>query len=93
MQLFAQGFERDFEIFDQRIGFILVVEGVFVRVLNRVLGAVINFSEGSRQVRALQFRESVGDEHGLHEFLGHADVEKRARLFAPTHLDDDRASR
>ena len=30
VELFAQGFERDFEIFDQRIGFILAVEGVFV---------------------------------------------------------------
>ena len=82
MQLFAQRFERDFQIFDQRIGFVLAVEGVFVGVLNRVLGAVINFPQRSRQVRALQFGQGVGDQHGLHELLGHADVEKRARLFS-----------
>jgi hypothetical protein len=45
VKLLAQRFERDFEIFDQRIGFILSVEGVFVRVPNRVLGAVIDFPQ------------------------------------------------
>ena len=88
MEFFAQRFEGDFEIFDERIGLVLAVEGVFVGVLNRVLGAVINFPQRSRQVGALQLGESVGDEHGLHEFLRHADVEESARLLSAAHLDD-----
>ena len=88
VQFFAQRFQRDFEVFDERVGFVLAVEGVFVRVLNRVLGAVIDLPQRGRQVGALQLGEGVGDQHGLHELLGHADVEERARLLAAAHLDD-----
>ena len=88
MQFFAQRFQRHFKILDERIGFVLAVESVFVRVLNRVLGAIVNLTQRGCQVGALQLGESVGDEHGLHELLGHAHVEKRARLFSAAHLDD-----
>ena len=88
VQLFAQRGQRDFEVFDQRIGLVLVVEGVFVRVLHRVLGAVVDLAQRGRQVGALQLGERVGHEHRLHELLGHADVEERALLLAPAHLDD-----
>jgi len=40
MQFFAQRFEGDFEIFDERIRLVLAVEGVLVGVFDRVLGTV-----------------------------------------------------
>ena len=58
------------------------VEGVLVRVLDRVLGAVVDLPQRGRQVRALQLGQGVGHQHRLHELLGHADVEERARLLA-----------
>ena len=53
-----------------------------------MLGAVVDLAQRGRQVGALQLGERVGHQHRLHELLGHADVEKRARLLAPAHLDD-----
>ena len=53
VQLFAQRFETDFEIFDERVGFVLAVEGVFVRVFDRVLGAIINLAKRRSQIRSL----------------------------------------
>jgi hypothetical protein len=52
-----------------------------------VLGAVIDFLRGC-QVGALKLGKGVGHEYRLHKLFGHADVEERAGLFPPTHLDD-----
>ena len=56
--------------------------------LHRVLGAVVDLAERGRQVRPLELAEGVGHQHRLHELLGHADVEERARLLALAQLDD-----
>ena len=78
----------DLEVLDDRVGLVLAVEGVLVRALHRVLGAVVDLAQRGRQVRPLQLGERVGHQHRLHELLGHADVEERARLLALAHLDD-----
>ena len=54
---------------------------------DRVLGPVVDLAERGREVRPLQLAERVGHEHRLHELLGHAHVEERARLLALAHLD------
>jgi hypothetical protein len=88
MELLAQRFQRDFKVFDKWVGLVLAVECVFVRILNRVLGTVVDLPERGCQVCALELGESIGHKDGLHELLSHADVEKRARLLPATHLDD-----
>jgi len=74
--IFAERDARHFQILDNRVRFILGVERILVRVLNRVFGPVVNLSERRRQFRVLQFGEGVRDYHGLHELLGNAYVEE-----------------
>ncbi len=87
MELFSKRSEGHLEIFNDRIGFILRIEGVLVRIFDRVFRAVINFSKRRREIGTLQFRERIRDQHCLHEPLCHADVEERPFLFLLPHLD------
>ena len=52
-----------------------------------MLGPIVDLPERSREVRALKLAEGVSHEDGLHELLGHPDVEKRAGLFPFAHFD------
>ena len=88
VQLLAQGLQRHLQILDQRVGFVLGVEGVLVRVLHRVLGAVVDLAQRRGEVGPLQLGEGVGHQHRLHELLRHAHVEERPLLLALAHLDD-----
>ena len=51
VELLAQGGQRDLEVLDERVGFVLAVERVLVRVLHRVLGAVVDLAERGGQIR------------------------------------------
>src|SRR5205814_5878970 len=88
VEFLAQRRQRHFEVLDQRVGLVLVVERVLVRVLHGVLGAVVDLPERRGEAGPLQLGQGVGHQHRLHELLGHADVEERARLLALAHLDD-----
>ena len=76
MQFFPQGHQRDLQILDDGIRFILGIESIFVRVPNRMLRAIVNFPERGGKVGPLQFGERIGDEHRLHEFFRHPHIEK-----------------
>src|SRR2546430_6141144 len=54
VQLLAQRRQRHLEILDERVGLVLRIEGVLVRVLDGVLGPVIDLSERGGEVRALE---------------------------------------
>src|SRR5205807_1098968 len=51
VQLLAEGRQGDLQVLDERIGLVLGVERVLVRVLDRVLGAVVDLAERGREVR------------------------------------------
>ena len=71
----------------KRVGLVLAVKCVFVRILDRVLGTVVDFAKRGRQVRSLQLGEGIGHKYGLHELLSHADVENvRACFLRPISM-------
>jgi len=74
--------QRHFEVLDERVGLVLGVEGVLVRVLHRVLGAVVDLPQRRREVCPLQLGQGIGHQHRLHELLRHPHVEQRALLLA-----------
>ena len=76
MKFFPQGHQRDFQVLDDRIGFVLGVERIFMRILNRMFRAIVDLPERGREVGPLQLGERIGDEHRLHELLRHPDIEK-----------------
>jgi hypothetical protein len=87
VELLAQGVEADLEILDDRIAFDLVVEGVLAASFDGVLGHVEKVAD-ARGLAALQeVFAGAGDQKRLHEFLGHRQVEKLARLHFVAELD------
>src|SRR2546425_1370680 len=87
VQLLAESRQRHLQVLDERIGLVLGVERVLVRVLDRVLGPVVDLAKRGREVGSLQLAERIGHEDRLHELLGHADVEERPGLLSLPHLD------
>src|SRR6266446_3748591 len=87
VQLLAERLQRHLEVLDERIGLVLGVERVLVRVLDRVLGPVVDLAKRGREIGSLQLAERIGHEDRLHELLGHADVEERPGLLSLPHLD------
>src|SRR5215510_12888058 len=88
VELLAQRGQGHLEVLDERIALVLAVEGILVRALHGVLGAVVDLAERRREVGALELAEGVSHQHRLHELLGHAHVEEGAGLLALAHLDD-----
>src|SRR6266542_1624533 len=88
VELFTEGGQGDFEVLDERVGFVLIVEGVLVRAFHGVLGAVVDLAQRGGEAGPLQLAEVIGHQHRLHELLRHGHVEERARLLPPAHLDD-----
>ncbi len=88
MQLFTQGGQGDFQVFDDRVALILIVEGLFVRAGNRMLGEVIHPADAGGLALIDQPFAATGDQHGLHEAPRLAQIEKVAGLLLAPHLDD-----
>ena len=59
-----------------------------MRIFDRVFGAVVNFSKRGGEISPLQLGEGIGDQHRLHESLGHTDIKKRPLLLFASHLDE-----
>ncbi len=87
MELFSKRGKGYLEILNDWIGFVLRIEGVLVRIFDRVFRAVINFPKRGRQISTLQLGERISDQHGLHEPLRHADVKKGPLLLLAPHLN------
>src|SRR6185503_10329724 len=88
VELLAQRGEGHLEILDERVGLVLVVEGVLVRALHGVLGSVVDLAQRGRELGPLQLGERVRHQDRLHELLRHADVEEGTLLLPLAHLDD-----
>ena len=88
MEFLAQRVEGNLEILEHRIGLGLVVERLLVRAANRVLGHVIDLSDGGGAIRADQILALARDQQRLHEALRLAVVEEVAALRLLTQFDD-----
>ena len=88
VKFFAEGIDQDFNIFDDRFAFALIVEGVFLGPGNRMFQFVIQSSNTGRHTLVNQVLAAVGDQHGLHVCLGLIEVEQLTAIGVFSHLDD-----
>ncbi len=88
VQLFTQGVERDLQVLDDRVRLDLVVEGLLPCSGHVVLGQVVQLTDGGGLARVDELLALSGDERGLHELAGHAQIEELPGLLGRPHLDD-----
>ena len=86
VQLLAQGVEGDLEVLDDRVGLVLLLEGVLARVADGVLGDVVEVADAGGLARVDQLLAGVADQERLHELLRHRDVEEVALLLLAAQL-------
>ncbi len=88
VQLLAQGAERDLQVLEDRVRLLLVVEGLLLRAGDGVQALVVHATKAERLVGLDEVLAAVGEQHGLHELAGHAEVEQLAVLLVRAHLQD-----
>src|SRR5690606_21448710 len=88
VELLAQRVERDLQVLDDGVGLVLLLEGIDLRVPQRVLGHVVEVTD-ARGLAGLDELLARGcHEEGLHELPRLRDVEEGAFLGLLPHLDD-----
>ena len=88
VEFFAKRSERHFEVFEDRVGLVLRVEGVLLRPRDRVLRLVEHATKARRLLRFDQFLDRRRVQHRLHELLGGLEIEQRALARSFAHLED-----
>ena len=88
VKLLAQRPQGDLEVLEDWIGLALVVECPFLGARDGVQALVIHSPEAQRLVGLDEILAPVGEQDGLHELSGLAEVEQIAALGVVTHLQD-----
>jgi len=88
VEFFAERSEGDLEVFEDAVGFGLVVEGFFLGAFDGVEGLVEHPAEGECFVGVEQLVHGFGVEEGLHELACLAEVEELTGADGVAHLED-----
>ena len=91
MQLFSQGAQQNFQILQDRVGFILITKRLFFGARDGVQALVVHPPKTQGLVLLQKFQHSPLLKRGLHELSGLPQVEEFTNLRAIPHAKDARS--
>lgn len=87
MQLFSHRAGDDFQVLDDRVGFPLVFEGVFLGTVDGMFEHVVQTSDAGRFALANQPRATASNQEGLHIRTGLVQIEQFSPIRLAPHFD------
>ena len=86
MQVFTKRGDRDFDVFQDAVGFFLIIKRFFFCSRNRVQAHVIHTSQTQRFLGLQKIFTSLGKQHHLHKFSSLPRIEKISAQSCIAHL-------